>query len=422
MADSAASPLVKKSSGHFGYYELPIFAFLLFELLILLPDKVVDSIATASYLITYRFGFISKAMIGSIFSLFSDRITTHAIYITAIVSFLFLILLISFLLGRIIRNCREEIKPSVIVFVLLFLSSPLSVSYMLGMYLGRFDVYWIIITLVSLVFLKKSVLSLLVPILCAVGISVHQGYMFSYMPALAIPIFYEVYLNRFSKRNIFILVSSCISFTFLFVYFQTVPAIIPFENAVEFSDYLSRSADFEVSPLMLHTVYFAPFKESYYEYVRPLLASYALPLAIELIVFSLPLLVIFGVIWKNCIHNAGNKLLKFIFVLCAFSPLTFIPIAFFLNDWDRYWAAVINTQFIFIFYFIFSEENSVIVSVKKVGLFFARHHLLLMLIIMFACSIKFSKTVTNMFSFVKDQNTIVQILEKYTNERVYGNF
>jgi len=418
MTNSGAKLLVKTKSQRFGYYELLIFAFLLFEFIFLAYGKLVDPIAKTISLITYKFGFLSKALIGSIFSLFTDRITSHEIYVTAIISYLILSALISLMLGMIIRNSRQEMISAVIIFVMLFLSSPLSITYLLGMYIGRFDTYWIIITLIALIFLKNPVLRYLVPLFCITAILVNQGFMFTYMPALAIPLFYEIYRNKYSKKSIAIFSLSCLSMIILFIFFQFSTTNIPFKNAVDFAAYLSNFSDFQVSTVMLHITYFAPFKESYYEYVRPLIASYALPLGIELLTFSLPLLIIFWVVWKKCFCKTENKFLKFVFILCAFSPLIFIPVAFSLNDWDRYWSAIINTQFILIFYFIFSDESAVIDSVKKIGDFFSRHYLLLILIIVFACSLKFSKTVTDMFSFVKDKNAISEILEKYTNDRV----
>ena len=415
MASSSASPLLKTQPGRPGYYEILIFAFLLIEFLFLAFGKVVDAIAMASYLVTYEFGFISKALIGSVFSLFTSRITSGQIYVTAVVSFLILIASISLLLGKLIRNSRQDMRSSVIVFVLLFLSSPLSVTYLLGMYIGRFDTYWIIITLLALIFIKNPVWRWAVPIMCAVAISVHQGYIFSYMPALMVPVLYEVYANKYSKRSFFIFFFSCFSLISLFIVFQVLPAKIPFNNAVDFSEYLSKSADFPVSPLMLHLVYFAPFSEGYYGYVQPLIASYALPFGFALLVFSLPFLIIFGVIWKKCFSDTGNKFLRFVFLLCAFSPLIFIPISFFLSDWERYWAAVLNTQFVLIFYFIYSNEQVVIDSVKKIGNFFEKHFLLLVLIIVFLCSIKFSEAATNISSFVQNKDEIIKILEDYSN-------
>lgn len=418
MSNSDLNPLLKVKVRPFGYYEIIIFSFLLFESIFMMPDSVVDEIAKASYLITYKFGFISKALIGSFFSLFTDRITSYQIYVTAIITFLILIFLIAFLLGAIIRKSQPNTRSSVIVFVMLFLSSPFSVTYLLGMYIGRFDTYWIIITLASLVFLKRPFLRWVIPLLCCVAMLIHQGYVFTYMPALAIPMLYEIYKNKYSKKHIIIFLLSCFSLITLFLIFQVSPGKIPFISANDFSDYLSRYSDFKVSTVMLYNVYFASFKESYYGYIRPLLASYALPAGVAVLTFSLPLMIVFGVVWKKCFYYTENRFLKLVYLVCAFSPLIIIPVACFLNDWDRYWASIINTQFILIFYLLYSNEQAVVDSVEKIGDFFERHFLLLIVIIIFACSIKFSEAGTNIFSFIKDKNAISKILEDFVNSNV----
>jgi len=414
------NPLIKTKRSLFGYYELVIFFFLLVEFLFLTYGKVENTNTRTAYLLTYEFGFNSQSFIGSFISLFTDFITSRLIYIISVISFLVLIFFISFLLGSLIRNAQTESKQSIIIFAILFLASPLSVTYLLGMNTERLDIYWIFISLLALVFLKRPILCWTIPLLCAVAVSIHQGYMDSYMPALAIPMLYEVYKSNYSKKSIAIFSLSCLSMIVLFIYFQFLPMKLPFNNAVDFAEYLSKKADFSASAPMLHVGFFAAFRESFYEYVLPFTESYALPLGIVLLTFSSPLIVIFLYVWKQSFKNADKKFLKFIFFLCAAAPLAFIPAALFANDWDRYWASAVNNQFIFVFYFIYSKETIVVNFVRKVGDFFEKHFLLLILIIVFTNSLTFSQTATDMFSFIKDREATANLIKDYFNKRVYG--
>lgn len=413
------NPLIKLKYSRFGYYELIIFLFLLFEFFILKPDEVFNTNTKTAYLLTYEFGFASQSLIGSIFTLFTKFITSRLIYITAIVSFLFLILLISLLLGNIIRNSQADAQVSTMIFIILFLSSPLSVTYLVGFHFGRLDTYWIILTLLGLILLKKPVLRWLIPILCAAAISIHQGYFFTYMPALLIPIFYELYKNKYSKSNYAILGLTCLTAVGLFAYFQFSPSKIPYARAVDFANHLSKITDFEPSAIMLHIGFFAPIKEWLFEYVWPITSSFALQLSVLFLVFSLPLIIIFIYIWRNSARHTHSKYLKFIFILSAFAPLIFVLSAIFVNDWDRYWAAIINNQFIILFYLIYSKETIVIDAVKLVGSFLNKHILVLLLIIVLTNSLTFSVTV-NMFSFVHNSGKIAKVLDEYTREKVFG--
>lgn len=403
-----------------GYYELVIFAFLLIEFLFLTYDKIGDSNTRTAYLLTYEFGFRSQALVGSIISLFTDRITSRLIHTIATVSFLILLSQISLVLGKVIRTSRQPDRSSTLVLAMLFLASPLSVTYLLGMHTERLDVYWIFITLLALVFLKKPVLRWTIPFLCAVAVSVHQGYMSTYMPALAIPMLYEVSKTKFSKPHAAVFGLSCFTMITFFIFFQFLPSALPFDNAADFAEHLSAKADFSASTSMLYIGFFAPFKEWFYGYTLPFTALYALPVGISYLLFSLPLLLIFIYIWKTSLKYTDSKFLKFVFFLCIVAPLVFFPAAIIANDWDRYWAAAINNQFIFIFYFIFSKEESVIIAVRKVGDFFERRLFWLLLIIIFTNALTYSQAATDIFSFIKDREATAKFLEDYFNNRIYG--
>lgn len=395
------------------HYELLIFIFLLFEFLCLTFNGVLDSNTRTAYLLTYEFGFNPQSLIGSIISLFTEITTVKIIYIISVISFIALIIQISFLLGTLIRTAQPEFKPSVIILTVLFLTSPLSVTYLLGMNTGRFDVYWIFITLLALMVIKNPVLRWTVPLLCAVAISIHQGYMTTYMPALAIPMLYEINKTKYSRTGAAVFSLSCAGLITLFVFFQFFPANLPYRNAVDFAGYLSTKADFSASVPMLHVGFFAPLKESLFEYVLPLTATYSLPVGIEFLTFSLPLFFVFAYIWRNAIKYTENRFIKFVFLLCAVAPLAFIPSAFVANDWDRYWAAVINTQFILIFYFVYAQEKAVVVYLKKLGDFFERHILLFIVILIFSNSLTFSESTTDIFSFIKDRDAVKNLLDTY---------
>jgi len=420
LLKSKINPLLNKKCLHIGFYEFIIFFFLLFNYISMTSENSTDSILKTHYLLTYEFGFGSRMLIGSFVSLFTNYITNHVIFIVGTISFVVLITMISILLGGAIRKSPPSLKSTIIVFTVLFLASPLSVTYLLGGNFGRLDTYWIIITLLALVFFKRPVLQWMVPLLCITAILVHQGFIFTYMPALAILLFYEVYKQKYSKKSISIFSLSCLSMIFLFVYFQFIPSNIPFDNAVDFAAYLSKNAGFKPSVLMLYLEYYAKFPEWFFDFTLPQTLHYAIPYGLTLTAFSAPLIIVFGYIWRKSFKCAENKFLKFIFFLCAAAPLAFIPAAVFGNDWDRWWAAVLNNQFIFIFYFIYSKESTVIDYVKKVGDFFEEHYMLFLMIIIFTNSLTFSEAVTYILSFVPDPTAISKIVENYTNEIING--
>jgi hypothetical protein len=413
------NPLLKTKYRFVGCYELAIFLFLLFEFFALTSEKYLGSWEKTFYLLNYKFGFISRAFVGSVFSLFTDYVTDDMIYISGIISFLVLIILISLLLGRLIRKSMPVMKPAIIIFAALFLSSPFSVKYLLGFHIGRFDTYWIIITLLALAFIKNRILKWFIPFLCAIAVAIHQGYMDTYMPALAIPLLYEIYKNSYSKKIIVIFSASCLIMIALFSAFQFFPHSIPFDNPIDFAGLLSTGADFKASAPQLYVEYYAPFREYWIEDITPLMKTFAIPLLSAYLLISLPLFIIFGFIWKNSFIASENRFQKFVFFLCAAAPSAFIPAALFGLDWDRWWAAFINTQFILIFYFINSKESIVVESVKRAGAFFEKHFFLFLLLIISFGFLTFSESVTNMFSFVRNSDEFMQHYVDYFNTHLF---
>jgi hypothetical protein len=411
------NPLLNKKCLCIGYYELVIFLFLLFEFIALGSANIMNQWGKTHYLLTYEFGFGPRLLVGSIVSLFTDSVTNSLVVIIATVSFIFLIMLISLLLGGIIRRSEPEIKPALIMITILFLTSPFSVKYLLGLHFSRLDIYWIIITLIALVFIKKPVLQWSVPVLCAVAVLVHQAYTVTYMPALAIPLLYEVYKNNNSKKSIAIFVLSCLAMIIPFIALYCFPANIPFDNAVDYAKYLSKSSDFLAYPPMLYDEYFSPFREYWFEFIIPVIKTFALPVGLAFLSLSAPLLCIFFYIWKNSYKHTENKFLKFIFFLCAVAPLAFIPSALFGMDWDRWWAAVINNQFIIVFYLLYSKEKAVLFWAKKAGDYFEKHFLVFLLIIIMANTFTLSGITTRMFSLVKDPAALVKFIENYYNSK-----
>lgn len=420
MAKLAVHQEEKARHSRFGYYELILFAFLLFEFLLLTFNRVADSNTRTAYLLTYEFGFNAQSLIGSVLSVFTDTITARLIYGLSVVSFLVLAAQISLLLGRLIRNTLPAQQSSVILLCLLFLASPLSITYLLSMNTGRLDVYWLLLTLLALSWIKHRVLRWTIPLLCAVAISIHQGYMVTYMPALALPLFYEAFQAKFSKTYATVFGFSCAILLSLIVYFQFFPASYPFNNADALAQHLSLRADFQASVPMLYVGFFAPFKESLFEYVLPLTATYAIPVGILFLLFSLPLLCVFLYVWKTAFRQTKNNFIKFLFFLCATAPLIFLPAAIVANDWDRYWAAAVNTQFILLFYFLYAKEPAVTAAVKKVGGFFNTHFIALAGILLLLSSLTFSQAATNIFSFIRDPDAVAEFMEAYFNTYVYG--
>lgn len=423
MIKPKAPPLREPVYARIPCYEVIIFVFLVAEFLFLASIKTLPSapFVVTHYLISYEYGFVARGLVGAGFSVLTDSISIRGIFFSAVCVFLFLIVLLSMLLGRILRTSTAENRPVSMLFVALFLASPLSVTYVLGFHFGRLDVYWILLTLLALAMMKHRVLRWFVPLLCASAVLIHQGYVLTYMPGLMIPIVYEIYASKYSKSVMAVFGLCCVTIITLFFYLQYAPVSIPFGTAVDYADHLSaKAADFEAYAPMLQQEFFTSASEWAQGIIFPILKLIALPLGLTLFVFSVPLIVIFGFIWTRSLALTSNPYLKVVFLLCLFAPVIFIPAALAATDWDRWWAAVLNNQFIFLFYILYSKEVSVTRAAKAVGDFFERRMLVLLLLLIFTNSLTYSRAASIIFPLVMDPDGAGRIFFEYVNNTIYG--
>ncbi len=372
-------------------YSILIFCFFVARFFVFAQNRVLPFSSTVSvyYVLSYKFGFIPRAFIGSVISLFTDFLTRDVLNIIVSIATLLFLAQVSLMLGRAIGKSEPEYKPSVILFTFFLVTAPFSHTYLIERHFGRLDIFWLIFTLTALLCLKRPYIKWLVPVLCFAAVSTHPGYMVTYMPALAIPMLYEIYRSKFSKKSIMLFSVSCAILVSLFIYFQFFSPQVGFENAEAFGGYLSNRTDMKISNSVLYSEYFDPYLKAvngpdYFTDVQLPIARNIAPELLAYLAFSFPLIIITLSVWIASIRSAGNKFLKFIFVLCTLAPLAFIPAALFAHDWERWWAAAMNCQFIFIFYFVISKEKPLKDSLKNIYTFFENHTLILLCLFTFS--------------------------------------
>lgn len=416
---SNRSSLRKKISLSEDQYSVLIFLFFLVKFLIFGVNRriIFSSVVSTYYILCYNQGFIPRAFIGSVISLFTNYLTNDVLNIIISVITLLLLALVSIMLAKAISKSAPEFKPATLLFTFLLITAPLSNTYLVERHFGRLDTFLLLFTLLALACLKKPYLKWTVPALCFAAVATHPGYMVTYMPALAIPLLYEVYRNKYSKKSIMLFFSCCLILISFFVYFQYLSPQVNFANAEAFGAYLSKHTDMKISNPVLYLEYFSQHlnpltnPNSFTDLMLPMLKNTALPTILVFFAFSFPLIIIFAAVWKIGIRNADNIFLKFIYILCALSPLVFIPAALFGQDWERWWAAVINCQFIFIFYFIISLEKSLMDSLKMITNFFDTHSLILLCILAFSSSLILSN-INSFILFIFDRNIWFNFFDK----------
>lgn len=235
----------------------------------------------------------------------------------------------------------------------------------------------------------------------------HNGFMVTYMPALCIPLLYEVYKSKCSKSSIILFTSSCIILIGLFIsffvikpHFLGLPVEDPVESAKIVKEYLEQFTDMEVSQEQLFIEYFAPFPEWIFKGMIPLVLSFAPKMLPVLIIMTLPVFLSIGYVWRYAFKSSDDKFYKFIMFICLFAPLLFFVAGTFGADWDRWWAAMVNVQFIILFYFIYSKDELILSGIKTVANFFRTHYMIMLFVFFFSFSLTSSEIMRMLFKML----------------------
>ena len=159
---------------------------------------------TTLYAFSYRYGFISRAFIGTIYqglhTIFGLDMLHYesALAFTQIVTGIFFVLMFLFFIYMYKRTDMDEIRYSEFLMVLVTL---LAVPMFSCQYnFGRVDIYLFGLSLIGAVLLVSGHLEwLLIPIV-AVCCMVHQGYVFMYFNIILVLLIYK-FFTPFEKKN-----------------------------------------------------------------------------------------------------------------------------------------------------------------------------------------------------------------------------
>lgn len=352
---TAAGPENRQATGfikgiHFYKYEILLFLFLLFELIASLPPpEHMHRWVTAHYLLSYRFGFSSRFLMGSVVSLLTDHVSAEFIWSFALGAVFALCFLVASMCARVIKTQRERHRQSIIAVLVMFLLSPASVTYLFNSTnYGRLDTYLLLCTLL-IILLCETAYIWLVPVLCFAGFAIHQGFAFTYFPAVIVVLLLGLCRGEGKKKRIAITaitvgVSAC-----AFIYFQFFSKNALTESYEGIINAMSQHSRVKFSPDMVRYEYFKSLPEQFTAFVLPDLWIKVKRTLSVLVLLSPLYAAIFG-FWKTNIQNCPDRVRKAVFVLAMLSPLCALPAFALTAGWGRWLAAVTISQMCIVLY------------------------------------------------------------------------
>jgi len=364
-------------------YELPVLVVLLIFYFLNDYDSTNDPY-TILHIFDYRIGFAPRLFIGSIMSLFTDYKTLAFMNQFFDIFCLLSIILFTFTAGCVIRKSDDKTKSTAIVFVILFLAVPYSRTVLYPRLISL-DRFLVVFTLLAFIAISKKGFKWLVPLLILMSLATYQGYAFTYMPAVAILLLYEVYRNKNTKESIALCVVSFVFMAAFSAYFFLMKGVDYSVNeliayAADKTDMRERVGEFDFSWVL--QLLSLPPKGIWNLSVQGGVLD-NLSTEVSGMLHLLPLLVIFLMIWIESIKKSKGKFERFIYFLCATAPLFRLPMLVLSQNYFRSRVSVVITQFFLLLYFLHIGNPVVTASSRKIGDFFNKNYWLFTALIVY---------------------------------------
>lgn len=315
-----------------------------------------DHYIFTSYALSYDNGFNSRFFIGSLFDFFFDVVSYKNVRLFVIYTIGVLIVLTSFLITKLLIKGIELKNKIIIVICISFIFLPSSITYLFNYAnFARLDLFWVLITVFIILTSKFKFMNYLIMPLVSIAILIHQGFVFTYFPIiLTIQIynFFKYKSDKFYKWNLIltILTSGC-----LFLYLQLFTS-----NITDFSKFISNvqsKASFGINTNMLEYEYIYSLQDHFWKFWRPTIKALLIR-TIEVIPIIIPNVLFFPYLWFKLSKN--SKELKLFYLFLFISPFFALPLFILTVDWGRWYAALLNVQFLIVLFLIYNNEESIL--------------------------------------------------------------
>ncbi len=332
------------------------------EILLFLRDYggYVNSYNSSIFALSYKYGFISRGLSGTIFRLvnkvlpFDIMSYNGVLRYSQVVTALFMILVWLFCFYIIYKSNENNYRHIQIVSVLLVVFSIPFFSNSFNF--GRVDIYLVATAVLCvLILLWRKMEWLIVPLSCF-AVMFHQAYVFMFFNVTLVILIYR-FIESDKKGRVKYLVLFVLSFvgaSALFLYlnfFAHTTDISIYNNVVEDAVTLSKEDEGYHKALLQHEVLGIDPTTSEWEH--------HLKNFIEFPIFALimlPYIILVVRVFVNTIKNASQKIDKFKYVVLAIGVLTILPNLILKVDYGR-WMFSIIVYYILIFAFLIATGD-----------------------------------------------------------------
>lgn len=185
--------------------------------------QILESYNSTVLAFSYKYGFISRALIGTLYNGLNDILPINLLSYDAALTTMVVVTLIIFVILHIIAYRTLRLCPPKYINVLeaawvLFMVNVIT-TFSSKRNLGRLDIFMILLSVIAVYCIIRGRAIQVCILLGALGVMVHQGYVFMYYSMILVLLLYE-YLTLRDKRYLYTLIISFILSSALFLYFQ----------------------------------------------------------------------------------------------------------------------------------------------------------------------------------------------------------
>lgn len=382
-------------------YGLIVFVALVVQAVMnMIPFRSVGEYLHVYYLVDFSMGKTSRLLIGTIVNWLTDNPDIDWVN-SFVVAFVFVSLLFSSILaGKVINGVKKELKPHVLVFTLFLVSGSFTFANF-SKFLGFFDIFMFLIALTAIVFLHNRYLQWLVPVLCVVGVFIHQGFVFSFFPLIILASLYKITVSEKKVQGaaVFcltaVLTVAAVAFCVLFgtktinLPYEDMCAIVNERGSREFSEealsnlgfyfYDHAPVDSGISDIQFSELSFFETYAVLTEYINTSVAGSSKGM-IAILSLAILLFALFWIIWIKCIKNTDNKGKRFVYVCFMLATLIVPMYCIIAADYIRWVQAGMLTQFAFAFIMFYTKDEPFEKAVTQIGDYFRSRKMFLVII------------------------------------------
>jgi hypothetical protein len=309
------------------------------------------------YFFSYYYEFMKKGFIGTIFHFLEISPTHRLVYLISLINANFFLILYIFYVKKMMPFIPQR---QFYLYLLFFILSP-GVAIQFGYSAGLFDNFVILITLIALFVLvaKYKFSYFVLPILLAMGLLIHEGFLFFNIPVILAVILNEVRKGNY-KFHLFLVTSSTIIITlfFLFIYGSEISddslySIMEIINRAEertISDFHSPRTNHDTYNFILGSI----STQTYF--LKITLHTWSLYAHWQTWLGILVSLIILGIYLKPYLKAFKENMSVIYIRMVLFSPFAIFPLFLLVNDFYRWFGHILINMFL-VYPYLIGEFN-----------------------------------------------------------------